>query len=54
VALALPPAHREGAVEDVVDGDGAEQAATLVADGHGHEVVRGQPLGDLTVGQVRA
>src|SRR5262249_46725830 len=43
----LSPACGQNTVQDVVDGDRAEQVAVPVADGHADEVVGGHALGHL-------
>ena len=48
-----PPAGAEHPVEDVIDGDRAEEPAGLVGDGDGQQVVAGEDLGDVAVGGVR-
>ena len=51
--LPLPPARGQDPVQDVVDGDRAEQAAVLVAHGDADQVVRGHAPGHFLLGQVR-
>ena len=50
--LAVAPALGQQVVEQVVDGDGAEQPALVVDDGCGHQVVRRQEIGDVLEGRL--